>query len=158
MLHWQHMNDLKTCTSTNSDECAYGNCRKGFKVMDNSLENMSAAKGEGNLCKFFYSLPLKCSQYIIKETMRTKFSKEETASHAILALINCKQSGDDSLTSFTYWWEKLLLQSNGISAEQCRDILNTDLFLSQLLHEKITRRDIQKYAQTVAHAFQIVTE
>ena len=40
--------------------------------------------------------------------MYAKFSKVNTAGHASLALINCKERSDESLTAFIYAWVELL--------------------------------------------------
>ena len=87
--------------------------------------------------------------------MRAEFSTVTAANHACLAPItNCKQQGDDILTSFIHKWRELL-QSCGISAEQYSDKLNLYLCLSQLLHEKIARGVIHKHQKTMLHAFHI---
>ena len=50
------------------------------------------SKVKGNLLKFPYSLPLhKISWYSLKEKIHAEFTRVAMASHATLALANCKQ-------------------------------------------------------------------
>ena len=68
--------------------------------------------------------------------MRAAVTKVATAS---FALMTCKPHSDGSLTSFFYRWGELLLQSCGITAEQCKDMLKIDLFSSLLFNEMTAR-------------------
>ena len=64
----------------------------------------------------------------IKKRCKHFFSKVATA-HASLLLTHCKQLSNESLITFIYRWEELLVQRCGKIAEQCRDKLDMDLFL-----------------------------
>ena len=87
-----------------------------------------------------------------------RVSKVETVCHDSLALINCKQQTDESLTSFIYRWSELFLQSCGTTADQCKDKVKIDPFSSQIPSEKTARQVIRKHSKTVAYTFRILKE
>ena len=85
------------------------------------------------------------------EKMRAKFSKMATASCSSLALINCNQKKGESLTLFIYRWGELLIQCCGMTTEQCRDKLKTDLFLSQCLNKKLPKESLENTQNCSTH-------
>ena len=116
-------------------------------------------KAEGNLLKFLCLVNFKgCSWVHLKEKMQAEFSKVETASHASLALMHCKQKHEKILTVIIYRWSELLMQCCGIWPEHCRDKFKIHLFSCQLSNKKIAMWVIRKHPESVAHAFHIAKE
>ena len=68
--------------------------------------------------------------------MQAELSKVTTNSCDSLPLTNCKQQGDERLTTFKYIWGELLVQSCSTTAKQCRNKLKIDLFSLQLANKK----------------------
>ena len=132
---YQFMNDLKTCMDDISGKFYSWLLfvKMVSQITDYNPKDICFAKGKGNLLNFFlYSLPLrKFYWYSVKEGMRPKLSWLATFSHTSLVLLNGKQTGDESLTSFIYKSGGLLLQSCGTSPEECRE--KRSLFLTRAM-------------------------
>ena len=94
---------LKTCTGDSSGELNTWllSIEKVSKLTSNDPKDTCFTKAVGNFLKFLYSLPLhKLSWKFLKEKMHGDFAKRATTIYASLALINCKQQLDESLTAF----------------------------------------------------------
>ena len=117
----QYMTDLKTSPGHSSEEFKSWplSIEESFQINRFWSQGHSFCQAKRNL-KILYSLPLqKLSLNALNGKMRAEFFEAATASHASLALINCNQQSDESLTIFTYRWNELFLQSSTVVDLAC---------------------------------------